>query len=272
MGNCLVTKLKTNIQNKELPVLGALRYYIENPDGVYPFETKLGYMRLEGELRLKFDEEINQFTNSRSGETIGSETTLNESGHTYCRVQKAGWLNIYPKYNLTEINSGGNKGTYCRTKDFRGMYKITSMYLGGCIGDINDFDINNNVTSIKFDNNAARGYKNVNTYGDIVNFNKYTELTDLEFGGTKITGNIEDLRLPKLELLNITKSKVFGDIKVLADKMYQAGRRSGTLKIWTIGRHGSDTENVTYNGEYLTKRVWNITFSEDGHSDENTTE
>ena len=74
--------------------------------------------------------------------------------------------------------------------------------------------------------------------------------------------------------INITSCKqIFGDIKVLADKMYQAGRRSGTLKIWTYGAHNPLTsENVTYNGEYFKKRVWTIVFSEDCHSDENTTE
>ena len=155
------------------------------------------------------------------------------------------------------------------------MNDVTYINVENCSGDIKDLDINKNITHLELSCQPSRGYKEGMTYGDITNLIKYTKLQYLDIAGSSIKGNIEDL-YPLIESteINITYCKqIFGDIKVLAEKMYQAGRRSGTLKIWTFGPNNpSITENVTYNGEYFTKRVWTIVFSEDGHSDTNTTE
>ena len=274
MGNCLVTKLKVNIQRGDLPVLGALRYYVESPDGVYPYSQQLGSFDSNGIIEFKFDNPVNQFTSGLNGTSLGSLKSYNKTtnGNVYFRISEAGWLSIRSKYIMTSINNVNGKGLYCRAKDFKCMSDITEMNVENCMGDIKDLDINKNITTLKLNCQPSRGYKAGMTYGDITNLRKYTKLQNLEIGVSSIKGNVEALYpLVETTFINITKcTQIFGDIKVLADKMYQAGRTSGTLKIWTAGPHGSTTENVTYNGEYFTNRVWTIVFSEDGHSDENT--
>lgn len=273
MKNCLVTKLKANLNREDLPVFGALRLYLESVDGVYPNLKEIGKFVFNGVVKFKFDDSINQFTNSSYG-NIGSEISLNTESNVYVRIYKAGWLSISPKYGMIEIRNSYNKGIHYRVDDFKSLNDITWLDVENCSGDIKKFDINKDITRLSLNCQPSRGYKEGTTYGDIANLNKYTKLQTLSIANSSIKGNIEDL-YPLVETteINISNCKeVFGDIKILADKMYQAGRRSGTLKIWTAGQHGSHSENVTYNGEYFTNRVWTIVFSEDGHSDENTTE
>ena len=275
MGKCLVTKLKAKIERNDMPFLGTLRYYLESPDGAYPFFTTLGNYTFNGNIKFSFDDTANYFLSPTNG-NLGSEkifTNSTDDGGVRCRISKAGWISISPKYEFITIDSGYSKGWYCKAEEFKAMYNLTELAVENCMGDIKDFDINNNIIRLGLRAEESRGYREGMTYGDIANLVKYSKLQKLEISKTSIKGNIEDL-YPLVETteINITECKaLFGDIKKLADKMYQAGRRSGTLKIWTSGAHGNNTENVTYNGEYFTNRVWTIVFSSDGHSDANTT-
>lgn len=270
--NCLVTKLKASVDMPDALVLGVVRLKY-NKAGDSPV-TIGGVSAMRGKtITLTWEDDENYFCKSSTDPTFKSKSATlgsNSDSNIWCVIKKDGHLRIESKYAVDHIWSfSAPQGNYNNMdiKQLTGT-NMSSLKLKNAHGDITYVDFGRNITQLNLNECPL-------ITGDISIFAKLTALTELSISGhTDIVGNIETLYpLINLTVANVTTSHsvtgfngLKGDVKTLADKMYQAGRRSGTLELWTAGNECV----LTYNGNPFQYRVWRITFNESGHEDVNS--
>lgn len=270
--NCLVTKLKASVNIEDALVLGAIRLKY-NKAGDSPV-TIGGFSAMqEKTITLTWEDDENYFCKSSTDPTFDSKSATlgsNSDSNIWCVIKKDGYLRIESKYAVDHIWSTGEDQSRQNNMDIKHLTgtNMSSLRLRNAHGDITYIDLGQNITQLYLSNCPL-------ITGDISSIAKLTSLTDLDIGGyIDVVGNIETLYpLINLTDANITTShsvtgwkELKGDVKTLADKMYQAGRRSGTLELWTSGNDSA----LTYNGQPFQYRCWRITFNVNGHEDVNS--
>ena len=234
--NCFITKLKGSVTDDSLPKLEELRYLIKKTgdvrniilcDGVDSNKTVTS--TVSGN---------NYFTNHDGTVNYGNSLTrgVTRDVNRYFKSLEDGYYIVSPKYNIGRIQIKN--------------YKDTEI-------DISDFSYCKNLSSISIYNSSL--------FGDIASLSNLVNLTVITVDVTNVSGDIASLnRLVNLTVVNVSETGIYGDCKNLFDGLVAAGKRNGTLKIWT------GYQEVSYNGEKPSKRVWTATFNNGSYSVENT--
>lgn len=233
---CFITKLKGSVIDGSLPKLEELRYLIKKTGGVRNIILCDGVASNKKVTNTVSGN--NYFTDYNGTVNNGNSITygVTQDQNRYFKSLEDGYYIVSPKYNLGRI----------QIKD----YKDTEI-------DISDFSYCKNLTKIKIYDTSL--------FGDIALLSNLVNLTKIEISRTNVSGDIASLnRLVNLTEINVSDTGIYGDCKNLFDGLVTAGKRNGTLKIWTF------KQEVSYNGEKPTKRCWIATFNNGSYSVENT--
>ena len=281
---CLITKLEGSVTNDSLPKIGELRYFIKKTDDV---RNVFLFDGIAGKAVKSVVSGKNYFTNANGEINNGNSlsTALTQDGNRYFKSLEDGYYTISQKYDIGRIIIRNYKDMEYDISDFSYCKNLTSLAISNTsvIGDIASLKALVNLTSLAISNTSVIGdiaslkalvnltslaISNTSVSGDIASLKSLVNLTSLNINNTSVSGDIASLKsLVNLTTLNVSNSSVSGDCKNLFDGLISAGRKSGKLKLWTLGKQ--DT-NIVYNGQKPTKRVFTVTFSDGSYSVENT--
>ena len=198
MKKCLVTKLKSVVDNDELLRIGELRISVSRVDS--PSEDTQGFgFAFSKDTQLEI-----------IGEGYFTDSTL---------TQNNGKVITVPSYtNITDITN-----VYVSNGDFEvailDKYALTSLIFF-TTGHTNSSIVTNrtiDIDSLKYSRNLFNvNLKNANAFGDIAVFKNKTFLNNVRINSDKVYGDIACLsNLTDLSQVNLSSCKISGDIKAL---------------------------------------------------------
>lgn len=233
---CFITKLKGNVTDGSLPKLEELRFLIKKTGDVRNIILCDG---VASNKKVTSTVSGNNYFTDYNG-TVNNGNSLiygvTQDQNRYFNSLEDGYYIVSPKYNIGRI----------QIKDYKDMDI-----------DISDLSYCKNLTAIKIYDTSL--------FGDIASLNRLVNLTSINISRTNVSGDIASLNsLVNLNDINVSGTGIYGDCKNLFDGLVTAGKMNGTLKIWTA------KQEVSYNGEKPTKRVWTATFNNGSYSVENT--
>lgn len=236
MGNCLVTKLKSVVSNDNLEKLGVIKF------NVHQVETVT--------------------SDNRWLDVRGSELVFNPVGITYSSINVSndeGYLEISPKYNITEIMFADNRNSIELKSSLEDVVKYNAnlVQLRGIFSEVQDLSAFKDALC----KNSLQTLFLINTLkGDIKNLAGCTALKTIKaYTNPQIKGNIIGMApMVNLTSVNLSGSGLDGELNSLAQAMWDApnSRRSGSLNIDLA------STNCTYNGQIIQK-PYTITFNQD---------
>ena len=281
MNKCLVTKLNGVINNSDLIKLDELVITL-NATKVGAWFCVTTTDKETGSISVKFNKTVS-FGGGNSPEEAVDRTDITEktivSGIIpFFFAKETGTIkvSISSKFNIASLLTSSTTGSGMEIVDVKGFSYLSNLKTienkdGNLnIGTLSGFKSLSKVVLNKGEG-LLKSFTNcplkelilisssiIGTLSDLVNI---PTLTDLNFMYSKnITGNISDLSsLTSLESLSVVGTNITGTIESLADGMKNAGRKSGTLTVYSTYMEG-----VTYNGAIFDYLV--ITFSEGSYS------
>lgn len=238
MGNCLVTKLKGNVNNPNLMVLG--------------------------EIVLEVSEVATPATDSRLirlGQSENPNITITVDGGTMVSIEQVSNNNCIvhakPKYQFTQMTSPTDSIKVVNNiADFNYSPNIISF---NC-GFKNAQDINS-IANAQYLNNlqifTIQASRKSHT-GDISVFNNCPNLVLLSIVFTSIEGDIASIgSATKLQTVEVTGDQlVYGNLTELAQAQVAAGRTSGNLNLTCVEYN----PNLTVDGTENLLGTYRITF------------
>ena len=257
MRNCLVTKLKENLDNPNLRKLGEIilkMNQVETPTSEtsvltisnYTAEPCIVSVSNGGAFVLDYSD-INEQSKHLTSIEI-SEGTV--SSRTLYFINADFDIHISNKYVVSDLVFGFYSNIGGSYNEFMFMSALNIVNFQGApyfSGDVNDLFDNGTIVSGIFTYIRTSRLK-------LSSIAKNTNATSLIMGGSDIQDDIAILApLKSLATLNVGGTEVFGTVESLAEGMIAAGRTSGTLAIT------ADSTQVTYNGSSFTTVT--ITFS-----------
>lgn len=239
MGNCLVTKLKSVVQNDNLLPLGV---GIIDINITQPADSCL--INCSGSTVLKIHG-TGTITDKHGTSSSTEITIFNGENFTL----SAGTYQIYyDKYNAVP-NTSGKTGIKIYTKDleYSNYTQLPGLFAANVLnGDIKHLNKFTNITAMYVPQSPA--------YGDIATL-PGTALVNLNIGSTEISGNIASLsKYQSLGILTIVNSKVTGSLESLVAAYRAAGVNVNPGKgIKIAANYYSNTSctQVTFNGAAL---------------------
>lgn len=245
MKNCLITKLKTSIDDNNIPYLGELRLKMKpvaspTVDSAY---VSIGSTK-EGTIRILNDGVFYKINTTTVDETAGKEKKLLD-GTTEVYVSPESVISILPRYG------------------------ITSIFANGATLDISHLDYIENLKSISVSGSELtgsidvfKGYKNLQTVhlrqsknivGNIESLKDSTNLKKVHFANTNVEGSLVSAfgNKTQLAVLELSETKVTGSIEGLVSAQIAAGRTSGSIQMpWAKA-----TNTITFEGNLLSQNA-----------------
>ena len=238
MGNCLVTKLKSVVDNNNLEKLGTIKFIVHQVENATSDNRWLG---------------VN-----------GSELVFNPVGITrpssYSVSNNEGYLEVKPKYNVTEIMFGSDRSSIAIQSTLECVVKYNSnlSQLRGIFSEKQDLIAFKDALC---KNSLKTLFLPGTLYGEIKNLAEYTALESITaYLNPQIKGNIIDIAsMISLTYANFSGSGLVGELNSLAQAMWDApnSRRSGSFNIDLVAT------KCTYNGQFI-QQAYTITFDQGG--------
>ena len=271
MANCLVTKLKSVVNNDNLPKFGCLYFKAKTlaSAGNYSYFLKL---ETNDEVTISIKEEGYQFRREDSQTSVRSYTLRSSMGIVDFKFENGDYtVEVTNKYSITKIYFGyatdiENKLLNVNIDELKFNSGLTELSLW------NSVDTDGSLSSLEGKNLTTLDLSKSKVIGNITSIASMKGLTSLNISNTEINGDISvlsehielnTLRLSKYitgfitslgkatKLVTLAAPNIEGTYEELATAMISNGRTSGTLTI--------STEKLTYNGELLTNA--SITFN-----------
>lgn len=201
MNKCLVTKLNGVVGNNNLPKIGEFRIKLHAVNEENEF-TQVLDMRCNSPVTFKSLNGELLFSNSSeypSSEFL-SEVTFGGSDNitrVYLKNTDA-TIQVFNKYSITLISNGGSN----EESGFHGLEV-----------NIDDFKYSRGITKLSF----PKSNKKVS--GNLGTLKQMTELIELDFSGSSISGDISELQdCKKIKRLNFKDCQnIYGDFSVLGN-------------------------------------------------------
>lgn len=281
MEKCLVTKLNGIVNNPDLIKLDELVITL-NATKVGAWLCVTASDNASASISFKFNKTVSYATGNSPDEasdrTDITETTIVPGIIPFFFAKETGTIkvSISNKFNIASLLTSSTTASGMEIVDVKGFSYLSNLKTienrdGNLnIGTLSGFKSLSKVLLNKGEG-LLKSFTNcplkeliltssgiVGTLSDLVNI---PTLTNLNFMNSKsITGNISDLSsLTSLKELSVVGTNITGTIESLANGMKNAGRNSGTLKVFSVNKEG-----ITYNGAVFDYVV--ITFSEGSYS------
>lgn len=271
MANCLVTKLKSVVNNDNLPKIGCLYFKAKTlaSAGNYSYLLRL---ETNDEVTISIKEEGYQFRRGDSQTLVRSYTLTSNMGITDFEFENGDYtVEVTNKYSITKLYFGYAAETFNKLlnvdiDELKFNSGLTELSLWNSVDtcgslsslerknltklDLSKSKVTGNITSIaSMTGLTALNFNNTEIEGDISTLSEHTGLKILRVSDY-ITGSITSLG-KATQLTTLDASNIEGTYEELATAMISNGRTSGTLLIIT--------NKLTYNGEYLANA--SITFN-----------
>lgn len=216
MAQCLVTKLKSTIDNDDLLELGALRVRHEY-DSVQPYAQGITHT---AEATNKGARIVGDGTFSNGTKAITGESFTSSAGN-YDII-------VFDKYTLVNIFSETHNISY------------------GLTMNINDLKYSPNLKKLGASRNTNGSTEST---GDLSTFANFTKLEVLVLNDSQITGDIANLKNSiNLSKINIYNSCISGALEDLLNGLATNNKTTDLRVIFG----GYPTANVTYQGKVVT--------------------
>ena len=281
MEKCLVTKLNGIVNNPDLIKLDELVITL-NATKIGAWLCVTATDKETDSISVKFNKTVSYGTGNSPEEAVNrtdiTEVTINPGIIPFFFAKETGTIkvSISSKFNIASLLTSSSTGSGMEIVDVKGFSYLSNLKtIENKDGNLNIGTLSGFKSLSKVMLNKGEGllksFTNcplkeltlissgiVGTLSDLVNI---PTLTTLNFMYSKsITGNISDLsRLTSLKSLTVIGTNLTGTIESLANGMKNAGRKSGTLTVYSV-----NTEGITYNGAVFDYIV--ITFSEGSYS------
>lgn len=270
--NCLVTKLKTAVDNSNLETFGMIDIKLSCPvDITLQFGLAPG-----GTVKCKGS----TFKIISSGiiwaDHVSEWTNNNKNGTSTITIYAASDITLQiDKYKTYRITLYDNIGVTSGVFDIYANLSDFSYYSANYINNLNNTSISLQNTNNSTGHNHISGHLSLNSIprpeemsGLSINNNKSDTVCSVDFENVSLpnlitfmlnytdsVGNIENLDAHRLNSINVVGSKgISGDLKVWAQKMWSKGRTSGSTYILFTDNNGNSA-NVTWDGQNIYQAI-----------------
>lgn len=232
MGNCLVTKLKSNVNNPTLRELGAFRMQVIEGTITDNAQQMLGITAGADAVTVKvvgttprLAESYEGLSNPLMSITVPANTTKN------IWLQNATYeIEISDKYSITSLAVVGDKpkkifGCDLSELEYCTALTIINVDTAGFTEDIKNLSKLTALVSLTLTNNAVSG--------DIASLATLTNVTNMKIGSTNISGTLTGIAplVTNLTEIWLQDTTVSGSLESLAEAMIANGKTSGRLRI-----------------------------------------
>ena len=242
MGNCLVTKLKGNVQNNNLQKLGKLEL-VFNVKVTDINNSKL--IQLGTGNKVMFDKAVKV-----DSDTVPANTEITYDPYKAILALEAGTIKAtIDKYTMTQLHSedrGGTRPPVECTKviGFNFMPALTIFNLGGCVMDVEGFKESTNLTQVK---SLSRLTGDIGYLKDCINITRFNVT-----GSSTLKGDVAVLGKMNLTTLEIASTQISGDIDdFVAARLEKTPSTAGSIRI----QYANAIYRVKYNGTILADLV-----------------
>lgn len=227
MGNCLVVKLNSNVENDELMRINEMKVTITKACSIM--------MKAEGELSLHIVTPGVTFTNS---DQSGNKQIIPVGVNRIISVSGACDLLIYGKYKLINLAEQTQGYLKLNLEDLRYSpdIEMLAFYNAGSYGDISALKNASKMKSLLFTKSSVTGdlsdlfssdacYSIRMSYnlitGDISNFINVPNIKDITMNNTRISGNVSVFattgKFNAIRDINMVNTNVSGNISSFAN-------------------------------------------------------
>lgn len=247
MNECLVTKLKSSVNDESLLKIGELKAYLKDgatKEFVSVYSTTKTVLIENAILYNVSEAEINP-----EQPLISFQGLVSQNGN------KNAVIVIGDKYNLTHLVLPELK-TDIDVSVFKYSDKLEELSGRNFTGVMNS--IVNILPNVK---KISLSYSSIST--DLSDFRNCKNMTDLNIGWLyeKATGNISSLgSLTNLNNVNFCNTLIYGTLESFVQGQIAAGRATGTITFTWIG-----ATNITYQGNPIAnKEKTKVSWTSDG--------
>lgn len=235
MGNCLVTKLPSSVNNDNLRKFGTL--YVEFKNSSFNASAVLG-LRFSSTATIKG---VDSLLYQQNGTTIGSKYSFEASSSANWICSGGGVVEIFNKYDLKYFNANNQYLNPINAADLKYCTSLINLTtpVNGNLSDLPDAPL----TTL----NLSRAASSYDLFGELSDLAKFTSLSTLNIGkNEEITGELSDIggltSLTSLSLGDI--SGIGGTVEAFVAAQRAAGRTTcAGITAAYIG-----TTSVTFNG------------------------
>lgn len=274
--DCLVTKLKSVVDNDNLSYLGAIMCTINEEENPTPSNRRITVRADGGDVELEIIEGQAHFTNSSGSSDLGKSSTIVAGGSQYLYLSNhAGKLLIKNKYHISEIQTP-QAGTVLsiNTKQLENIgasvgYLYLSIQGGKMVGNLSDFKTSARLTTLDFSYTSSLS-GGLNEDLEVVN--------TLRLGNTSTAIDGKKMNIIP-HTITLQHSSALGEVTDFVDKdsvdvriqgtRITGSAESGFEKIWSEGKRTGSMilqvgEPQTWKGSVSSGNVLNATFDEYG--------
>lgn len=231
MGNCLVKKWKTVVNNDNLRKLGAFRMQVTEST-VTDNAQQMFLIRATKELTVKvvgptphLAETYEGLSNPLMSITVPANTPKE------IWLQNATYeIEISDKYSIVSLNVIGDKpkkifGCDLSEIEYCLALSVINFDKAGFTGDVKSFSKLTALTSLTLTNNAVDG--NISSLATLTN------VSNMKVGATNISGSLTGIAplVTNLSEIWLQNTKVSGSLESLAEAMIANGKTSGRLRV-----------------------------------------